>query len=115
MHTGDVFPRKDMPIMDINNGGSGVQYPATLEKAAALSGVDTVITGHAATATLAELREYAAFIRHFVTTMQEAKKAGRTLDEAAAGWTVPSRFAGYATPHVPHVRLNAETIWKETP
>ena len=27
MHTGDVFPRKDMPIMDINNGGSAVQYP----------------------------------------------------------------------------------------
>ena len=47
--------------------------------------------------------------------MQAAKKAGQTLDGAAAAWTVPSRFAGYATPNVPHVRLNAETVWKETP
>lgn len=102
------------PIMDTNNGGSGVEYPATLEKASALSGIDTVITGHPGTATIAELREYAAFIRHFVTTMQEAK-AGRTLDEAAAAWTVPSRFVGYVTPNVPHVRLNAEVVWKDTP
>jgi glyoxylase-like metal-dependent hydrolase (beta-lactamase superfamily II) len=34
MHAGDVFPIKGMPIMDANNGGGGIEYPATLGKAA---------------------------------------------------------------------------------
>ncbi len=45
MHVGDVFPVKGMPIMDANNGGSGIEYPTTLGKAAALENIDVVITG----------------------------------------------------------------------
>ena len=46
MHVGDTFPTRDLPIMDKNNGGSGVDYSATLAKAAAVAGVKTVINGH---------------------------------------------------------------------
>ena len=46
MHTGDAFPNKGMPIMDINNGGSGLAYAETVAKAASLPNIDTVITGH---------------------------------------------------------------------
>ncbi len=35
MHTGDMFPNKGTPFMDTNNGGSGLEYPKTLMKAAA--------------------------------------------------------------------------------
>ena len=31
MHAGDAFPGKMVPIMDANNGGSGVDYPSGLE------------------------------------------------------------------------------------
>src|SRR5687767_7234898 len=48
LHTGDAFPNKGVPIMDGNNGGSGLDYAATIDKAAALPDIDTVITGHAA-------------------------------------------------------------------
>jgi cyclase len=116
MHVGDVFPAKDLPIMDINNGGSGVAYPDTLAKAAAMGGVDTIINGHTpAPTTMADLKEYAAFIREFVTTVQAAKKAGRTIDEAVAAWETPARFQGYATPNPARVRADAEVIYKETP
>ena len=37
LHTGDAFPNKGVPIMDANNGGSGVDYADTIAKAAALS------------------------------------------------------------------------------
>src|SRR5918993_2053928 len=49
LHTGDAFPNKGMPIMDINNGGTGVGYADTIAKAAGLTNIDTVITGHNAT------------------------------------------------------------------
>ncbi|MEE2637439.1 MAG: hypothetical protein VYE68_09435, partial [Acidobacteriota bacterium] len=33
MHSGDAFPSKMVPIMDSSNGGSGVDYSETLQKA----------------------------------------------------------------------------------
>ena len=33
MHSGDAFQAKALPIMDKNNGGSGVEYPNTIRKA----------------------------------------------------------------------------------
>src|SRR6476660_3582316 len=46
MHVGDTMPTRDFPIMDKNNGGTGIGYAATLAKAAAVKGVDTLINGH---------------------------------------------------------------------
>lgn len=116
MHAGDVFPTKALPIMDMNNGGSGVSYPDTLQKVTALPGVDTIINGHAPKpSTMADLKEYAVFIRDFVAAVQEAKKAGRTLDDVVKAWQTPARYVGYADADPKRVRANAEVIWKETP
>jgi cyclase len=81
MHTGDAFALKIIPLIDANNGGSGVEYPQTIAKAAAtLKNIDTVITGHTPTTlTMADLKTYADFTREFVHTVQAAKKAGRTV------------------------------------
>src|SRR4030095_11990199 len=47
LQTGDMFPWKDAPGCDRNNGGSCVQFPQTLAKAlAGLKDYDTVIPGH---------------------------------------------------------------------
>ena len=35
LHTGDVFATKIIPLIDANNGGSGVEYPQTIAKAVA--------------------------------------------------------------------------------
>ena len=32
MHAGDAFHTRDLPIMDKNNGGSGIAFPATLAR-----------------------------------------------------------------------------------
>jgi glyoxylase-like metal-dependent hydrolase (beta-lactamase superfamily II) len=96
-HVGDVFPNKGLPIMDLNNGGSGLAYPDTLEKAATgLAGVDAIINGHTdAQTTVADLREYAAFLREFINGARAAKKSGRTAEQFAAGWKTPAKFSGY--------------------
>src|SRR5215510_13749855 len=47
MHAGDIFARKGPPLLDANNGGSGVAIGDTLTKAHDnIKGVDRIITGH---------------------------------------------------------------------
>jgi cyclase len=127
MHSGDAFGGKGIPIIDTNNGGSGVEYPKTLAKAAALTNIDTVITGHAATTlTMADLKTYGEFIGEFVQTVQAAKKAGQTIDDVVNTWKISDSLLkdGYMTPEEyqklarqpmsARVRANAEVIWSET-
>lgn len=115
MHVGDTFPTRDLPIMDLNNGGSGVAFAATLDKAAAVSGVDTIINGHnPATTTPADVKMYAEFIREFVAAVQDAKKTGRTVDDVVASWKTPAKYAGYAAPQAARVKADAQVIFTET-
>jgi cyclase len=114
MHMGDLFPGKQLPIMDANNGGSGVQYPVTLKKVhAGVKNVDTIITGHSTTMAPADLLEYSEFLESFVASVREAKKAGRSADEVAKSWTVPGKYKGYAAPQATRLQANVETVMKE--
>jgi cyclase len=116
MHTGDTFPNKGIPIMDANNEGSGVQYAATVAKAAALPNIDTVITGHNnTTLTIADVKTYSEFIGELVSGVRAAKKAGQSIDDVANTWKVPERFLkdGYTQPMPARLRFNVEVIWKE--
>lgn len=117
MHAGDAFHTRDLPIMDANNGGSGVEYSATLAKAASAtaSAIDTIINGHNPTpTTMADLRLQAEFIAEFVKFVQEAKKGGKTVDEVVNTWKTPERFANYATPNAARVRADAQVVWDES-
>jgi glyoxylase-like metal-dependent hydrolase (beta-lactamase superfamily II) len=116
MHAGDMFPNKNVPIMDKNAGGSGVEFPETLMKAFnGATGVDTIITGHTPTTmTMADLKTYAEFNRDFVTAAREAKKAGRTVDDFAAAWKTPEKYAGYGAPQAASVKNAAQVVFDET-
>lgn len=125
LHAGDVFAVKGVPMIDPNNGGSAVQYHATIAKVvAALPNVDTVITGHhPTTLTMADLKLYGEFTREMVEAIQAAKKGGQTVEEVASTWKVPERFLkeGYtqvgANPNMGPARLRTnvvEVIWSET-
>ena len=115
-HVGDTFPNKGLPIMDRNNGGSGVAFPGTLGKAAAaLAGsVDTLITGHGGQMTISELKEYSAFTGDFVAFVQQAKKSGRTVDDVVSTWKTPAKYTGYASPQENQIRNDAQVVWDET-
>ena len=114
MHAGDMFPGKAMPFMDGNNGGSGVDYPRTLMKAdGGVSNVDTIITGHSTQMTMNDLREFSEFVRAFVEAVQEAKKAGQTVEQVAESWKVPAKFTGYEAPQANRLRGNVQVIYEE--
>jgi cyclase len=114
MHAGDAFAGKNAPIMDMNNGGSAIHYAETLAKAAQTPNIDRVITGHSTVMTMADLKEFGEFNADFVRDAQAAKKAGKTVDQFVAGWSVPAKYKGYTTP-APDARgqwkSNAEVVW----
>jgi len=96
MHAGDLFAGKSLPIMDVNNGGSGVEYPKTLMKAAAgIKGVETVIPGHSTVMQWKDFIEYGEFLRDFVAAVEQAKKEGKTVDQTTEGFKVPEKYQGY--------------------
>jgi cyclase len=97
MHAGDMFAfSKGLPIMDASNGGSGVEYPKSLMKAAAgIKGVDTVIPGHSAVTNWSEFKGYGEFMQAFVAAVEQAKKDGKTADQAAADVKLPDKYKDY--------------------
>jgi glyoxylase-like metal-dependent hydrolase (beta-lactamase superfamily II) len=113
MHAGDIFSGKNIPLLDANNGGSGLDIGRTLACAADTRNVDQIITGHSAVMTVADLREYAAFNNEFAAAVQSAKKAGRTVDEVAGSWTIPAKYVGYAAPQPARLRANVQVVWDE--
>jgi hypothetical protein len=113
MHAGDIFARKAPPLLDANNGGSGVAIGDTLAKAAAeIKGVDSVITGHSTVMTWADLEEYARFNQDFLAWVREEMKAGKSAEAAAAEYKMPEKYAGYAN-NPDRVKLNVGVIYDE--
>jgi cyclase len=113
MHAGDVFARKGPPLLDANNGGSGVAIGDTLARAGAtIKGVDSVITGHSTVMTWADLQEYANFNKDFLAWVQAQMKAGKSAEAAAAEYKIPEKYAGY-TNNPDRVKLNVAVIYDE--
>jgi len=118
VHAGDIFSGKNLPLLDANNGGSGVAIGDTLSKAArSLKNIDTIITGHSTTMTMADLSEYAEFNKDFMKEVQAGKKAGKTADDIANSWKMPEKYKGYAVPTgaaLARLKANVQIVMDET-
>ncbi len=116
VHAGDAFPNKMVPIIDSNNGGSGVDYPQTLKKASdTITEVDRVITGHGPVMTRQDLSDYAAFVAGFVSDAQAAKAAGTSAADFIAGWEPSGPYAEYTKGPAERLAVYAQDIYDATP
>jgi cyclase len=114
LHAGDIFSGKNLPLLDANNGGSGVQIGDTLAKAAdGVKDVDSIITGHSTVMTVADLREYAQFNKDFLAEVRAAKAAGKSVDDVAGTWKMPTKYNGYAAPQPARLKSNVQVIYNE--
>jgi cyclase len=114
MHAADMFSGKNLPLLDANNGGSGVAIPDSLQKAYdTVKDVDIIITGHSTEMTRPDLMEYAQFNRDFLNDMRAAKSAGKTADEVAAAWKIPEKYAGYTLGMPGRLKTNVQIILDE--
>jgi cyclase len=113
MHSGDIFARKSLPLLDGNNGGSGVAIGDTLARAhAAIKNVDRVITGHSDVMTWADLDEYAKFNKDFLAWVTAQMKSGKSADATAAEYTIPATYKGY-TPNPDQTKINVSVVYNE--
>jgi len=116
VHAGDIFSGKNLPLLDANNHGSGVEIGDSLAKAenALKNSADIVITGHAMTTmTMGDLREYADFNKEFLAAVRDAKKAGKSVDDVANTWKMPEKYKGYAPPQAARLKANVQVIYDE--
>jgi glyoxylase-like metal-dependent hydrolase (beta-lactamase superfamily II) len=96
MHSGDIFATKGLPLLDVNNGGSGVAIGDTLTKAAdGIDNVERVITGHTDTLPWQDFVDYGEFNRLFLEHARASRTAGKTAEQAAADLRLPAKFSGY--------------------
>jgi cyclase len=112
---GDIVSGKNLPLLDANNGGSGLEIGDSIAKAhATLSKVaDTVVTGHSVNMNMTELMEYATFNREFADAMRAAKKGGQGVEEVVKTWKQPAKYQGYADVQEARLRSNAQVIFDE--
>src|SRR5687767_9149635 len=97
-HTGDMFAGKGQPLIDRPNGGSGVEYGATIGKAAAgIKNVDRVITGHSTVLPWQDFVMFGEVNRAALDYAREALKAGKAPEDAMKEFKLPEKFsaAGY--------------------
>jgi len=115
VHSGDAFAGKSTPLIDTANGGSAVDYPATIAKASStLKDIDTIITGHSALMKPEDLKEYADFNQDFLQWVQNEIKAGKTAEAAAAEYKLPARYKDYrVVDFFGGIAGNIQTAYKE--
>jgi cyclase len=110
-HTGDLFAGPSTPIIDTSNGGSGVAYPETLKKAAAgITGVESVIPGHASITTWDKFVEFGTFNAAFLTAVRQGIEDGKTAEEVLAGLKLPEQFKDYG---MGRAKANVTAIYNE--
>jgi glyoxylase-like metal-dependent hydrolase (beta-lactamase superfamily II) len=112
---GDIVSGKNLPLIDANNGGSGLEIGDTIAKAhSTLSKLaDTVVTGHSVNMNMTEMQEYATFNREFADMVRTAKKSGQTVEQVVKTWKQPTKYQGYAEPQEARLRSNVQVIFDE--
>ena len=112
---GDIVSGKNLPLLDANNGGSGLEIGDTIGKAHSTFSkiADTVVTGHSVNMTMPELQEYATFNREFADSVRAAKKAGQSVEDVVKSWTMPAKYQGYAAAAEARLRANVQVIYDE--
>jgi cyclase len=113
MHAGDMFPLAQMPFIDFaNSGGSATEFSKTLQGAVTtIKNVETVVGGHTPQpVTWNDFTTYTDFYKDFLTSVQEAKKKGISVDDFAKAYKVPDKYKGFNA-DANGVKANAQAIY----
>jgi cyclase len=116
MHAGDMFPRQQMPFIDVaNSGGSAVEFNSTLQMAVTtIKNVDTVVGGHTFTpVTWNDFKTYTDFYKDFLTAAQDAMKKGTPVDDFAKAYRPADKYKGFRA-DAQSVKADADAIWAES-
>lgn len=92
-HVGDLLGWQGVPRLFAEDGGSTIDFPDTLARAqAAITNVDTIVTGHQTLMPWRNWVEMKDFLRIYVDQVRAAHKAGKSVDEAVAAMSWPAPY-----------------------
>lgn len=98
LQTGDMFPWRDAPFLDRNNGGSGLALPDTLERLInTVTDIDTVVPGHIPVTTPGDLRQFQRFTYDLREAVRNARDTGKSVEQAVASIDLTAQYHGYNT------------------
>ena len=98
MQTGDMFARRGLPYLDVeNSNGSAIEFGATLRKAVeGVDGVDTIIPGHDIVHRVwDDFANYSGFYNDILDKAKSAQAAGRSVDQAVSSYSVPAQYSDF--------------------
>jgi cyclase len=78
---GDLFVNGRYPRIDLRGGGSGREWPVTLDKVLAIGDVTQYIPGHGPLAERAAVVRFQGYLRSLVTQVEARAAQGRSLAE----------------------------------
>ncbi|MBM3779345.1 MAG: hypothetical protein FJW23_14100 [Acidimicrobiia bacterium] len=120
---GELLPEQGLPIVDVTNGGSLLEFPDTLARAAEAlkdAGIDCIVPARAplpfktASRWFSDrmLAEYVLFLRAVVEHGRSSAAAGRSLDEAVAALpgALGEPFAAY---NLDRAKESMEILYRE--
>jgi cyclase len=109
---GDNFSGKGGNLIDETAGGTGAQSGIIRHVVNTFKNVDTVIPGHFnGIYTWDDFKEYADYNDAFTAWALAQKKAGKTVDEAAAEYKHPASFADYRPARPLYVKMMLNAIY----
>lgn len=112
-YAGDMFPGRELPIIDGNAGGSGLEYPDSLARAAnALQNIDVIVSSHAGVLKRADFDAFQLLTREFHDVVIDGFNRGMSVDEVMASWNT-SAPQGFPAGPVERVRNNVEFMFGE--
>ena len=101
LHTGDMFQRKGIPFIDVQNGnGNASEFGETLKKAVAgIPDIDTVIPGHnPVPVTWSDFVDFSGFYNDIVMKAEEGKASGRSVESVVSAYSVPGQYNDFQAP-----------------
>jgi cyclase len=112
-YAGDMFPGRELPIIDGSEGGSGLDYPESLERAAnALRDIDVIVSGHAGVLTRADFDAFRVLTREFRDVVIDGFNRGMSVDEVISSWNTSAPPSVPAAP-AERVKGNIEYMFGE--
>jgi glyoxylase-like metal-dependent hydrolase (beta-lactamase superfamily II) len=99
VHMGDIFVRYGFPFIDINGGGNARGMIAACEDVIRTVPPDTkIIPGHGELASVEDLRTYTKMLEDTSALVEQARAAGKTLEQMKQEKLLGAWSARYAPP-----------------
>jgi cyclase len=113
VHTGDLFVRGMYPFIDLRAGGTGREWPATLDRVLALGDVQQYIPGHGPLSTRADVVRFHRYLRTLVSQVEAMAGRGMSLADIQAAIDLHDYDDFRGVPFLTSRARNVEWVYQE--